>query len=83
MTEYDPAHDGIKSYYAAIEAKRLRGDTYYPTRTDLDRIADCHVGELRRAADDMADALDRAAMRDVEGAREWRDLTKGNRYADR
>lgn len=26
MSEYDPADDCIKSYYAAIEAKRLRGD---------------------------------------------------------
>ena len=24
--EYDPADDAMKSYYAAIEAKRLRGD---------------------------------------------------------
>lgn len=30
---------------------------------------------LRRVAADMADALDRQAMRDVEGADEWRDHT--------
>lgn len=27
--DYDPADDGAKSYLAAIEAKRLRGDRYY------------------------------------------------------
>ena len=26
VSEYDPADDCVKSYYAAIEAKRLRGD---------------------------------------------------------
>lgn len=26
MSEYDPAKDSHDSYYAAIEAKRLRGD---------------------------------------------------------
>jgi hypothetical protein len=26
MSEYDPQDDAVKSYYAAIEAKRLRGD---------------------------------------------------------
>lgn len=26
MSEYDPTDDAVKSYYAAIEAKRLRGD---------------------------------------------------------
>jgi len=26
--DYDPGLDGMKSYYAAIEAKRLRGDTH-------------------------------------------------------
>ncbi len=39
---------------------------------------------LRRVHGEMADALDRAAMRDVEGARDWRDLqSTGDRYADR
>lgn len=37
---------------------------------------------LRRTAGEMADALDRAAMRDIEGSRDWRDLTrKETRYA--
>ena len=35
---------------------------------------------LRRTATDMADALDRAAMRDVEGDREWRDA-KAKRWS--
>lgn len=26
--EYDAAEDGFKSYYAAVEAKRARGDTH-------------------------------------------------------
>jgi hypothetical protein len=26
MTEYDPQADAVKSYYAAIEAMRLRGE---------------------------------------------------------
>jgi prophage regulatory protein len=26
IQDYDPRDDGVKSYYAAIEAKRLRGD---------------------------------------------------------
>lgn len=30
MSEYDPADDARKSYDAAIEAKRARGDTHYP-----------------------------------------------------
>lgn len=32
MTDYDPAKDAHDSYYAAIEAKRLRGDTHYPQK---------------------------------------------------
>lgn len=28
ITEYDPAEDGIRSYYAAVEAKRMRGDVH-------------------------------------------------------
>ena len=27
MSEYEPAADSARSYYAAVEAKRLRGDT--------------------------------------------------------
>jgi len=49
----------------------------------IDELADQQVALLRRTSSDMADALDRAAQRDVEGAREWRDLTNTrNRYAD-
>ena len=49
----------------------------------LDGLADWQADLLRRAATDMADALDREAQAAVEGAREWRDLQKtGNRYAD-
>lgn len=33
MTEYNPSDDGMKSYYAAIDAKRERGDTHYPGRS--------------------------------------------------
>lgn len=32
MTEYDPRDDSRKSYDAAVEAKRLRGDTHWPER---------------------------------------------------
>ena len=31
---YNPSDDGMKSYYAAIEAKQERGDTHYPSRRD-------------------------------------------------
>ncbi|TPL40670.1 hypothetical protein [Mesorhizobium sp. B2-4-6] len=48
----------------------------------VDVTADWSVDLLRRTATDMADALDAAAMRDVEGAEEWRDLnSKEDRYA--
>lgn len=33
MSEYDPADDARKSYYAAVEAKRQRGDTHWPAKT--------------------------------------------------
>jgi hypothetical protein len=47
-----------------------------------DSVADFHADLLRRTAREMADALDRAAMRDVEGALEWRDINrKEDRYA--
>lgn len=50
----------------------------------LDGIADFEADLLRRVHSRMADALDRAAMRDVEGARDWRNLQNTwNRYADR
>jgi hypothetical protein len=48
----------------------------------IDTTTDWSVELLRRAGDDMADALNAAAMRDVEGAPEWRNLTsKEPRYA--
>lgn len=48
----------------------------------VDQTLAFHGDLLRRAACEMADALDRAAMRDIEGAKDWRDLTrKETRYA--
>lgn len=32
--DYDAADDGMRSYYAAIEAKRIRGDDYYLRQPD-------------------------------------------------
>lgn len=46
----------------------------------VDGVTDWQVDLLRRTATDMADALDRAAMRDVEGDREWRDA-KAKRWS--
>lgn len=40
-----------------------------------DMLADAHVILLRTVARLMADDLDRHAMRDVEGVREWRSRT--------
>jgi hypothetical protein len=42
--------------------------------------ADWQTDLLRRRAVEMADALDREAMRAVEGAREWRSPTTQRRY---
>lgn len=39
-----------------------------------DHVASWQAQLLRRAGREMADALDRAAMRDIEGAAEWRNL---------
>ncbi|WP_181175026.1 hypothetical protein [Mesorhizobium sp. B2-3-6] len=48
----------------------------------VDVTADWSAEQLRRAADDMAAALDDAAMAAIEGATEWRTLaTKDSRYA--
>lgn len=48
----------------------------------VDVTADWSVDLLRRAASDMADAVDHAAMHAIEGATEWRKLaTKEPRYA--
>jgi hypothetical protein len=38
----------------------------------IEAASDWQVDLLRRRAGDMADALDRAAMRDIESARDWR-----------
>ncbi|TGT72930.1 hypothetical protein EN802_13710 [bacterium M00.F.Ca.ET.159.01.1.1] len=49
----------------------------------VDVTADWTVGLLRRAGADMADALDRSAMLDVEGATDWRadwQCLKSGRY---
>lgn len=43
--DYDAADDGAKSYLAAIEAKRLRGDDYYLRQPD-----DPGVDDLEPAA---------------------------------
>ena len=40
-----------------------------------DHIADWSVDLLRRARDQLAGGIDRAAMRDIEGATDWRDLS--------
>lgn len=34
MSEYDPQKDSIGSYYAAIAAKKARGDNYYRRQPD-------------------------------------------------
>lgn len=34
MSEYDPQKDGAGSYYAAIAAKKARGDDYYLRQPD-------------------------------------------------
>ena len=43
---YNPSDDGMKSYYAAIEAKRERGDAHYPSRSPIKRevvIGNCRL----------------------------------------
>lgn len=40
-----------------------------------DHIADWSVDLLRRAASELGHGLDHDAQRDIEGARDWRDLT--------
>ncbi|RUV84347.1 hypothetical protein EOA60_04485 [Mesorhizobium sp. M1A.F.Ca.IN.020.06.1.1] len=48
----------------------------------VDSTADWAVELLRRTAAEMSHALDRDAMRDVEGAAEWRNLSSSrNRNA--
>jgi hypothetical protein len=34
VSDYDPQKDSMGSYYAAIEAKRARGDDYYLRQPD-------------------------------------------------
>lgn len=38
--DYDAADDGAKSYLAAIEAKRIRGDDYYLRQPDDPGVED-------------------------------------------
>lgn len=38
VLDYDPAKDAHDSYFAAVEAKRLRGDTSWPDRPPLDHV---------------------------------------------
>ncbi|ESY89040.1 hypothetical protein X739_00660 [Mesorhizobium sp. LNHC220B00] len=48
----------------------------------VDSTTDWAVDLLRRAANDMATALDLAARQDIEGTTEWRNLaSKEHRYA--
>jgi DNA modification methylase len=49
MTEYDPQDDAVKSYYAAIEAKRLRGDA--AIRKEV------QIGDCRLILGDMSEVL--------------------------
>ncbi len=48
----------------------------------IDGSADLQADVLRRVAGWMSEGYDQAAQRDVEGARDWRNLTtKEERYA--
>ena len=49
MSEYDPAKDAHDSYFAAIEAKRLRGDAANKPWRRVERIGDCilYLGDCR------------------------------------
>lgn len=55
MTErrYDPADDSVKSYNAAVAAKRARGDKHWPARTerDADPETEKQMKRLKRALD--------------------------------
>lgn len=46
----------------------------------IDSTSDWAVELLGRAGEDMAGALDHAAMRDIEGAREWRNPSINGRF---
>jgi hypothetical protein len=51
--EYDPAADAIGSYYAAVEAKRLRGDKHWPEPKEpaADPETERQMKRLKRALD--------------------------------
>jgi hypothetical protein len=50
---YDPADDARKSYDAAVEAKRRRGDTHWPLHDGrpADPETDRQIKRLKRALD--------------------------------
>lgn len=50
---YDPAEDSRKSYDAAVEAKRQRGDTTWPERTEraTDPVTERQLQRLKKALD--------------------------------
>jgi len=56
VSEYDPTDDCIKSYYAAIEAKRLRGDA----ETDHTMLKPPIITGYSLSIDELAQALFRA-----------------------
>jgi hypothetical protein len=47
MCEYDTQKDGIGSYYAAVAAKKARGDTHWPARQPDDPGIDGRDEPLR------------------------------------
>lgn len=51
--KYDPAKDSAGSYAAAVEAKRLRGDTHWPERKErpADPETERQMKRLKRALD--------------------------------
>ncbi len=50
---YDPQADSAGSYAAAVEAKRLRGDTHWPARQErpTDPETERQMKQLKRALD--------------------------------
>lgn len=64
---YDPANDSRRSYEAAVEAKRLRGDTHWPARATDSMLP--VIGQLQDAADDRARARILLALPDSVLAR--------------
>jgi hypothetical protein len=51
--DYDPQADAVGSYYAAVEAKRLRGDTHWPVPKERapDAQTEREMKRLKRALD--------------------------------